>query len=161
MASNSLIKQGFIQDFGEAYKSFGLSRLMGHIVGLLLYTQKPLSLDDIAAELKVSKGPVSQIAHRLRDHNLIRKVWVPGSRKDFYAAEQDIFGQAFANQAAMLARNLTLARKYQDLLEDTPDEVPPAFAARIDEMTRFYGLMGRHLSLFLDEWAHERSNSSQ
>ena len=87
MTPESQIKQQFVQDFGERYQNFGLSKLMGRIVGLLIYEEGPLSLDEIAGQLQCSKGPVSQITRRLNENGLIRKVWVPGSRRDHYAAE--------------------------------------------------------------------------
>ena len=151
--------QEFIQDYGLAYQSFGLPRLMGWIVGLLLQTDEPMSLDEITDELQVSKGPVSQIMRRLREHNLVQKVWVPGSRRDYYRAEPDIFGQAFANHADLLGQNLVLARKYAALIAQSDQPVPEAFARRADEMVLFYTLMRKHLTAFLDEWDAAREKA--
>ncbi len=132
---------------------------MGWIVGLLLQTDDPVSLDEITEELQVSKGPVSQIMRRLREHNLVQKVWVPGSRRDYYRAEPDIFGQAFANHAELLGQNLVLARKYAALIAESGEPVPEAFARRTDEMVRFYTLMRKHLTAFLDEWDAAREEA--
>lgn len=150
------LKQEFIQDYGHGYQTFGLPRLMGKVVGLLLYHGDPLSLDDITTELHVSKGPVSQIMRRLRDHNLVRRIWVPGSRRDYYQAEPDIFGQAFANHAGLQNQNLALARKYTQRIQETGEELPPSFNDRMKEMDRFYTLMNKHFGNFLDEWNRSR-----
>jgi DNA-binding transcriptional regulator GbsR (MarR family) len=150
------VKTGFIQDYGQGYQVFGLPKLMGQIVGLLLYHDAPLSLDDITTELQVSKGPVSQIMRRLRDHDLVRRVWVPGSRRDYYEAAPDIFGQAFRNHADLQNRNLLLARKYTELIRNTDADLPASFAARMQEMDRFYTLMNTHLDAFLAEWQATR-----
>jgi len=149
------IRQAFIEDFGTGYQMFGLSRLMGHIVGLLLCEDQPLSLDEITERLSVSKGPVSQITRRLSDHQLLRKVWVPGSRRDHYEAADDIFGQAFANYAAKQAQNLSLARKYHDLVAGSPD-APPALSRRVEEMAAFYALMLEYHEAFMDAWQARR-----
>lgn len=156
MAPEAQIKQGFIQDFGERYQSFGLSKLMGRIVGLLLYEEGPLSLDDIAEQLQVSKGPVSQITRRLTENGLIRKVWVPGSRRDHYAAEDEIFLRAFSSHAALLGRNQDLADAYRSSDSQDNDDVPAHFQWRVEEMHRFYELMGEHLQRFMKEWRVER-----
>lgn len=37
------ITREIIQSFGEAYKAFGLSKLMGHIVALMIFSNQPLS----------------------------------------------------------------------------------------------------------------------
>lgn len=150
------LKQGFIQDYGLGYQAFGLPKLMGKVVGLLLYQGEPLSLDDITEELHVSKGPVSQIMRRLREHHLVRRIWVPGSRRDFYQAEPDIFGQAFTNHARLQGQNLALARKYNELIVKADGELPASFAARMDEMDRFYTMMNKHLDNFLTEWKTAR-----
>ena len=146
------IKQEFIQDYGLGYQIFGLPKLMGQVVGLLLFTDGPLSLTDITEELQVSKGPVSQIMRRLREHKLVRRIWVPGSRRDYYEAEQDIFGQAFANHINLQNQNLALARKYTATLQQGDAELPASFAERMTEMERFYTLMNKHLMNFLAEW---------
>jgi DNA-binding transcriptional regulator GbsR (MarR family) len=151
------LRQEFIQDYGLAYQSFGLPRLMGYIVAVLLQSDEPVSLDEITEELQVSKGPVSQIMRRLREHNLVQRVWVPGSRRDYYRAEPDIFGRAFANHADLLGQNLVLARRYADLIAASEEPVEPEFARRTDEMVRFYALMEKHLAAFLDEWRAGRT----
>jgi len=139
----------FIQDFGEAYTQFGLPRLMGHVVGLLLSDPGPLSLDEITERLQVSKGPVSQVMRRLREAGLVEKQWVPGSRRDYYRAHPFIFGRAFSNHAALLRSNLDLARRYRDRV-DTDDA--PYFATRVAEMEDFYAQMIQQLGDFLADW---------
>jgi DNA-binding transcriptional regulator GbsR (MarR family) len=150
-----MVREEFVHDYGEAYRQFGLPRLMGHVVALLLTEPGPISLDEITEQLQVSKGPVSQVMRRLRDHGLVEKRWVPGSRRDHYRATPDIFGQAFANHAALLRANLELARKYADVARERAGAVDDHFLARIAEMERFYELMSGHLDAFLEEWQHE------
>lgn len=155
MPNDAHLSDQFVHDYGEAYHQFGLPRLMGHIVAVLLTEAEIQSLDDITDRLQVSKGPVSQVMRRLRDHGLVEKQWVPGSRRDHYRATPDIFGQAFANHAALLRGNLDLARKYADAIENSPEDVDDHFRARIGEMQRFYELMSGHLDAFLEEWRAE------
>ena len=155
MSDPSPLGSEFVHDYGEAYRLFGLPRLMGHVVGLLLSDPGPLSLDEITERLQVSKGPVSQVMRRLREHGLVEKRWVPGSRRDYYRATPDIFGRAFANHAALLEQNLDLARKYAAHLDDDAVDVPDHFATRIEEMERFYTLMNERLRSFLDDWQSE------
>lgn len=160
MVGGPQIKQEFIQDFGDRYQNFGLSKLMGRIVGLLIFEEGPLSLDEIAEQLQVSKGPVSQITRRLNENGLLRKVWVPGSRRDYYAAEEEIFLRAFSNHALLLDQNRELAGKYKTG-EECPDPgCPDHFRWRVEEMHRFYELMGEHLKRFMDEWRVERRRMS-
>ncbi len=150
------IKEQFIQDFGMAYQTFGLSKLMGQIVGLLLFHKDPVSLTQITNELSVSKGPVSQIMRRLREHNLVERVWVPGNRRDFYRAVPDIFGEAFGSHAALLVSNLTLAQRFKKLMDESDEEIPEKFKDNVQQMENFYTMMQKHLTAFLDEWNETR-----
>ena len=152
------LEREFIQDFGEAYQHFGLPRLMGRIVALLLQEDGPVSLDDIASRLRVSKGPVSQVVRRLHDRGLVEKVWVPGDRRHFYEATDDIFGRAFTTHTKKLESNLVLARRFVARTTENPDATSPHFRSRLAEMERFYGMMSRHLNAFLVEWRESRSS---
>jgi len=152
------MRKAFLEDYGEGYKHFGLPRLMGHVVGLLLYEDGPVSLTDMAELLQVSKGPLSQVTGRLRENGLIRKVWVPGSRRDHYIAEDDIFGLAFRNHARLMRTNLDLAQRHAAALQDAPDDTPATFRRRIEEMRRFYELMAKHHAAFLAEWDRQRGD---
>jgi len=65
-----------------------INKVGGQIYALLFLSEEPLSLDDIAEKLCVSKSNVSINIRMLEDYKLVRKVWVKGSRKDYYAAER-------------------------------------------------------------------------
>jgi len=152
------LKQEFIQDFGEAYHRNGLPTLMGRIVGLLLFMNKPITLDEITKQLNVSKGPVSQVMRRLREHHLIQRIWIPGDRKDYYQAESDIFGNAFGNQVSLMKQNISLADKYKSKLSKVDDSDLDSFETRIEEMDQFYKLMQDHFIRFQAEWAKRKNN---
>ena len=149
---NDLIKKDFIQDFGEAYHMFGLPRLMGRIVGLLLHADKPTSLDSISKDLKVSKGPVSQIVKRLRDHNQVKRVWIPGDRKDYYKADSNIFHNSFKSHMNMMHNNLIIAQKYKNLLENKQYVGSQAFQTHINEMNVFFQNVMKHYNKLINEW---------
>ncbi|MCA9734456.1 MAG: MarR family transcriptional regulator [Deferribacteres bacterium] len=152
MNNITTIKQRFIQEFGEAYIHYGLPKLMGRIVGLLLFSGKAISLDEITTELNVSKGPVSQIMNRLRDHNLIERVWIPGDRKDYYKPHDEIFGNAFRNQMLLQKKNLDLAHRYEEIIENIDSEEVHNFRKNIHEMKEFYQKMEITYENFLTEW---------
>lgn len=65
-----------------------INKVGGQIYALLYLSEEPLSLDDVSEKLCVSKSNVSINIRLLEDYDLVRKVWVKGSRKDFYAAER-------------------------------------------------------------------------
>lgn len=155
---NDLIKKDFIQDFGEAYHMFGLPSLMGRIVGLLLHEDDPISLDKISKDLNVSKGPVSQIIKRLRDHNQVKRVWVPGDRKDYYKADPNIFQNSFKSHMNMMHNNLIIAQKYKTLIENKQYAGSHAFKAHINQMDIFFQNVMKHYNKLINDWEKMKIN---
>lgn len=68
----------------------GLTRSTGQIYGLLFVSPRPLSLDDIAEHLSLSKTSASTGTRQLAGFNLIRQVWLPGERRDHFEARTDL-----------------------------------------------------------------------
>jgi len=150
------VKHEVIKNFGVAYRAFGLSKLMGHIVALLIHSSEPISLEEIAKSLHRSKGPVSQIMRRLRDRNLIRRVWQPTSRKDFYEINPEIFENAFRNNLELVKSNTRLARQLKNVVGKEKNTNLETLKMRLTEMEKFYEIMEKHHENFLKEWTKER-----
>jgi len=68
----------------------GLNNIMAQLYALLYMSDKPLSLGDMSERLKISKASASINIRALERYNAVRKIWVKGSRKDYYEAEADI-----------------------------------------------------------------------
>ena len=82
----------FVEGMGAAAATSGvLTQLQGRIFGLLYLQRNSLSLDEIVSELGQSKGNVSINIRGLVDWHLVRRVSVPGSRKDHYEAASDFW----------------------------------------------------------------------
>jgi len=153
MTSEEKIKNEIIQNFGYAYRAFGLSKIMGHVIALLIYSSEPLSLDDICMNLNRSKGPISQIMKRLRDKNLIRRVWQPTGRKDFYEIQPEIFENAFRNNLELVKNNTRLANTLKESVKKEKSKSLEKLLERLDDMYLFYQLMEKHFNNFLTEWS--------
>lgn len=65
-----------------------INKVGGQIYALLFLTEEPLSLDEIAKRLGVSKSNVSINIRFLEEYDLVKQVWVKGSRKDYYTARR-------------------------------------------------------------------------
>src|SRR5579883_1435980 len=75
----------FIGRLGLYFEEFGLPRIAGRLLGLLLVSDGPLSLDEIATRLRVSRASVSTNARMLTKTRLIERAGFPGDRRDYYA----------------------------------------------------------------------------
>ena len=67
----------------------GMPKSVGQIFGLIYASEQPLSLDDIAVRLQISRGSVSTGLNYLRRFDAIRTTVVLGDRREFYQAETD------------------------------------------------------------------------
>ncbi len=83
------IRDEFTEIAGQLSARLGLSRTVGQLYALLFLSDEPLCLDYMVERLRVSKGSVSTNIRELEKWGGVRKVWVKGSRKDFYEANPD------------------------------------------------------------------------
>lgn len=157
MSKQSAIHKEMLQLFGEAYRAFGLNRQMGRIVALLMMSPEPLSLDEITKQLGLSKGPVSQLTRRLLERNIVRKVWNPGSRKDYFEIQPQSFSNAFGNFVDLIKHNVVIAKHLiSEIHRRESEQIPQEFYARLVEMQNFFGMMEQSFHTFLGEWTHKR-----
>jgi DNA-binding transcriptional regulator GbsR (MarR family) len=84
-------RDNFIESAGKiSANMLGMvSKVGGQIYSLLFISRNPMSLDEIADVLKLSKGNISVNIRMLEGFGLARKVWVKGTRKDYYEAQRD------------------------------------------------------------------------
>jgi DNA-binding transcriptional regulator GbsR (MarR family) len=82
----------FVDGMGAAAATSGiLTQLEGRIFALLYLHEEPLALEDIASALGQSKSNISVNIRGLVDWHLVRRVRVPGSRKDNYEAASNLW----------------------------------------------------------------------
>ena len=160
MEKNIDLTQQIVADFAEGYSNFGLNPLMGRIVGLLIISKDPQSLDDIVEQLEMSKGPISQICRRLKERGLIEKVWIPGDRKDYYQTADDIFGKAYANQINKMQKNIEIAEKYLTQAQSLDNSEAEYIKERMRMMKAFYELMDEYNEKFMEAWKEEHDKIS-
>lgn len=161
MADNISLTQQIVADFAEGYSNFGLNPLMGRIVGLLIISKDPQSLDDIVDQLEMSKGPISQICRRLKERGLIEKVWVPGDRKDYYQAADDIFGKAYANQINKMQNNIEIAEKYLTQAKSMDSKDADYIKRQMKIMKTFYELMDEYNQKFVEAWQEKHKEITE
>jgi DNA-binding transcriptional regulator GbsR (MarR family) len=82
----------FIEGMGAASATSGvLSQLQGRIFAVLFLEETPLSLDDLATALQLSKSNISINIRGLVEWHLVRRVSIPNSRRDHYEAASDFW----------------------------------------------------------------------
>lgn len=86
--------QSFVMHCGEMGSRWGFNRTIGQMYGLLLINEEPLSANDIAELLNISRGNVSMGIKELQSWRLIQLQHRPGDRKDYYMPAGSIWDMA-------------------------------------------------------------------
>lgn len=85
------VRDRFIAQWGALGTQWGINRTMAMIHALLLVAVKELSTDQIMAELNISRGNANTNLRELIDWGLVQRVIKPGERKEFFAAEKEVW----------------------------------------------------------------------
>lgn len=85
------LNQRFVLHFGEMGSRWGINRTVGQIYALLFVSERPLNADEIAQALDFSRSNVSMGLKELGAWQLVRMQHVPGDRRDYFSAPDDVW----------------------------------------------------------------------
>lgn len=142
--------QRFVLHWGEMGAVWGVNRSVGQIHALLYLADQPLTAEDLAETLGLARSNVSNSLKELLQWNLIRRVSVLGDRRDFYAAEVDLWEMVARIAEGRKAREMdpTLAMLRSCMSEADGDRRMSATSKkRIADMLAFVEM--------IDRWAGE------
>lgn len=142
-------QQKFIEGFGDHFESLGLPRIGGRLLALLLLSPEPISLDDLAHTLQVSKGSISSNARVLESSGIANRVRKPGDRRDFYWIGDDAQARVMRSH---LQRMADLIKRLEQGYEAVPPEHPQIrqrFSHMIETTREMTAVL--HQKLNLDE----------
>lgn len=140
------VREEFIQGAGGIAASLlgMLNRVCGQIYALLYLSPEPLSLDDIVEQLHVSKGNVSINIRVLEDYQLVKKIWVKGSRRDFYQANDSLPKAVVQEFFDKISRNI---KDSLDMISDCTQKLSDAEVALGQEALSEARFMRQRLEL--------------
>lgn len=109
-----------IEAIGKNMDLYGVTQSVGHLYGMLFFSEKPMTLDEMGKEMEMSKTSMSTGVRMLLDLKMVHKVWEKGARKDLYEVESD-WHQTFTDyfgiewRKAVEANVIALKRSAQEL----------------------------------------------
>ncbi len=134
------LQEDFARLAGELAESLSFNRSIGQIYGLLYLASEPMSLEDIAKRLGMSKGNASINLRALASWGAVRPVWVRGSRRDHYEADRNIKALALRRLEEGLSRRLDMAEEKMDSLLSRDGALQdPAVKKRLQELRSLVG----------------------
>jgi DNA-binding transcriptional regulator GbsR (MarR family) len=108
-------RQRLVDDFGQLLARYGTALTLGRVFALLLLSDAPLSLDEIAAQLEVSKSGVSVATRDLERLGIARRLGRPGSRRVLYESMDDML-PIFEAQFNRIRQQLSLVQRADALV---------------------------------------------
>lgn len=144
----------FIERMGLALESDGLPRIAGRIFGLLLVSEDARSLDDLACELRVSKGSVSTDARLLEQRGVLERISRPADRRDYYRVPPELFSHT-------MAQHLARWQRFHDSIGAARTSLPIQsleVLGRLEELEEAYAFMSQVISEALVRWQASRKD---
>lgn len=84
-------EQLLAEALGRLMEFWGFKRHMGRIWTLLYLSDEPLSAPELQEKLQLSAGSVSMATTDLLRWGVIKKLWIHGQRRDYFAAESNLW----------------------------------------------------------------------
>ena len=141
-------EQAFIEKIGVLFvKIFGIPRIGGRILGLLLISPHPITIEHISKCLFVSHGSIGTNLRLLVVSGLIEKITLIGERCDFYQFSTHTWGQA--NQRAT-----ETIQDLSGLFHEGLDELSPTgiVRQRRDNMAILANLVFTTINVSIKDW---------
>lgn len=128
--------ESFVFHFGEMGSRWGFNRTVGQIYALLVLNQHPISANDIAETLGISRGNVSMGLKELNSWQLVGTVHKQGDRKDYYQTKGSVWDMANKVFEERRKREIdpTLSLLRDNLMDEPANSQEHYAQARIQEI---------------------------
>jgi len=148
--------RSFVEAWGAMGSLWGINRSVARVHALLMASEEPVSLDEIAERLQISKGNASMSLRELRTFGVVRQVEVPGDRRDFYVTEPDVWTMFFRILRERKRREFDPALEAIHRLAGAPG-ASGAVRGRLEQMAELLTTMDGVASRFLKDPESSRS----
>ena len=76
---------------GDVIEHWGFRKPLGRVWTVLYLAGEPLSAAVLTERLSMSTGAISMTLTELQEWSVVRRVWRPGERREFFEAETDLW----------------------------------------------------------------------
>lgn len=117
-------RQAYIEEFSFAMEGFGLSRMAGRVfAALLIADPAEQSAEDLAKQLKASRGGISGAVNLLEHAGLIERTRKLGDRRDYFRNKPNAMYESMKQQIMMLTQFTELVDKGFEFINTNDSEV--------------------------------------
>lgn len=127
---------------GDIIEHWGFRKVLGRVWTVLFIAAEPLPAASIAERLSMSAGATSMALTELQRWGVVKRVWRPGERKEFYEAETDFWrmiSKVFDERERLIAESVRdrLERAAQILRKSAPGPLTKTSIDRVERLLAF------------------------
>jgi DNA-binding transcriptional regulator GbsR (MarR family) len=147
----------FVERFAQVMVEAGMPRIASRIFVALVATDSGrLTAAELADQLQASPAAISGGVRYLAQVNLVSREREPGSRRDHYRVDNDVWYQTIAQRDQLLERWTDNLREGAEVLgADTPA------GARLAETVEFFEFLQKELADMTERWRKHRAETSR
>ena len=139
----------YVEEFGLLFGQFGLSRMLGRVLGVLMISDPPeRSAEELAEELGASRGSISQTTRSLIQMSLVQRWSRLGERRDYFRIKPGAWHEIMRREMESLGGFRKTAERGLELL----DSGDPEARRSLEEMRNFYAYWEEEMPAVLDKW---------
>jgi DNA-binding transcriptional regulator GbsR (MarR family) len=145
-------RRQYVEEFGLLFGQFGLSRMFGRVLGVLMISDPPeRSAEELAEALGASRGSISQTTRSLIQMGLVQRWSRPGERRDYFRIKPGAWYEIMRREMEALESFRETAERGLKLL----DSRDPDSRRSLEEMRDFYAYWEREMPAVLERWEKE------
>jgi len=143
----------YIEDSADLMEEHGLPRMAGRIIGALLICKPPyMNHDELADQLRASKGSISMSTQLLMRLNIVERISLPGHRRHYYRLRKHVWSDLLSTRTEHIQKHLQMVDDGLALLANEPAEVK----MRLIELEVFTDFVLETLPKIAEQWEHRR-----
>jgi len=142
----------YLEEFGLLFGQFGLSRMLGRVLGVLMVSDPPeRTAEELAEDVGASRGSISSATRSLVQMGIVQRWSRPGERRDHFRVRPGAWHEIMRREAAALRNFREMAERGLNLL----DSQNPDARRNLEEMRDFYAYWEKEMPVILERWERE------
>jgi predicted transcriptional regulator len=142
-------RERYVEEFGILIGEFGLSRMVGRVLGALLVSDPPeRSAEELAEALRASRGSISSATRTLVQMGLVERRARPGERRDYFRIKPGAWDELMHRELEALSTFRQMAERGLLLMRSSNPEAKIG----LQEMRDLYAFWERELPAILKQW---------
>lgn len=148
------IKTNITDEMGNLFEQFGTNSILGRIFGLLLISEDPLSLEEIAQKLSLSKASISIQIRMLEEMGYCKKLPKTSDRKNYYILNENYLELTYLHRIKMQERYIMTVENILGKLPNN-DLSYKLIKERLSQLKSFHEMIINTTLNAINQWKHK------